>query len=190
MFRFKSRHACQERHAHGMFGPERGHRHGGMHRGGRGWGRRRIFDHGDLRLVILQLLADKPRHGYEVIKAIEEKLGGTYSPSPGVVYPTLTMLEELGYAALSDGEGSKKPYTVTPEGAAHLETNRAAVDALFARMAEASAAYGEPAAPMVRAMENLRTALRLKLGRGPLTPEQVRAIAAAIDQTAGKIEEI
>jgi DNA-binding PadR family transcriptional regulator len=181
----------EARLAHGHFGGERRHRHGDMHHGRRGSGRRRFFDHGDLRLVILQLIAEKPRHGYEVIKAIEEKLGGAYSPSPGVVYPTLTLFEELGYVTLTEGEGSKKLYTVTPEGAAHLQTNRGAVDALFARMAEMGAAYGgEPATQIVRAMENLKTALRLKLGHGALTQEQVRAIAAAIDQTVGRVEEI
>ena len=169
MYHNHSRCDRQARHAHGHFGGERRHRHGDMHHGRRGSGRRRFFDHGDLRLVILQLIAEKPRHGYEAMKAIEEKLGGAYSPSPGVVYPTLALLEELGYVTLTDAEGSKKLYTVTPEGTAHLQTNRGAVDALFARMAEAGAAYGgEPATQIVRAMENLKMALRLRLrGRAP-----------------------
>src|ERR1700732_1421526 len=107
----------------------RGHRHNGCggeghargHCGGRhhtrgGWRGGRVFDHGDLRLLILQLVAEKPRHGYELIKAIEEQLGGSYSPSPGVIYPTLTMLEELGYATVAaPSDGGKKLYTVTPE---------------------------------------------------------------------------
>src|SRR3954471_15540195 len=102
---------------------------GGRHharRGRRSHGR--IFDHGDLRFVILQLIADGPKHGYEIIKAIEDKLGGAYSPSPGVVYPTLTLLEELGYVTVSAGDG-KKLYTITAEGAAHLTANQATVDA-------------------------------------------------------------
>ena len=72
---------------------------GGHGRGGRRGGR--VLDHGDLRLLILRLLEEKPRHGYEIIKAIEEQVGGAYSPSPGVVYPTLTLLEELGHAAVT-----------------------------------------------------------------------------------------
>src|SRR6476659_4520431 len=132
----------------GRYGRHRQHWGEGGHRRGR------VFDQGDLRYVILALIAEKPRHGYEVIKAIEEKLGGAYSPSPGVVYPTLTLLEEMGFATLTEGEGSKKLYTVTPEGTAHLQTNRGAVDALFARMAEVGAAHGEPATQIVRAMEN------------------------------------
>src|ERR1700691_948695 len=91
------------RFAHGFFG----HRHGHW-RGMRGG---RFFDHGDLRFLILKLIADKPRHGYELIKAIEEQFGGAYSPSPGVIYPTLTMLEELGYAVVT-AEGNKKAYTI------------------------------------------------------------------------------
>src|SRR5712691_1530926 len=121
-------HPC--RFAHGQFG-FRGF-HGGRRRS-RGGGRRhgRVFDHGDLRFVILQLIAESPRHGYEIIKAIEDKLGGAYSPSPGVVYPTLTLLEELGYATLSASEGSKKLYSITQEGVAYLDSNRETVAAIF-----------------------------------------------------------
>src|ERR1051326_5989369 len=100
-----------ERHARGGWGD----RHfGGRHRMRGGWRGGRVFDHGDLRLLILQLIAEKPRHGYELIKAIEEQLGGSYSPSPGVIYPTLTMLEELGYAGLAANQDSgKKLYEIT-----------------------------------------------------------------------------
>ncbi len=158
-------------------------------RGG-GWRGGRVFDHGDLRLIILQLIAEKPRHGYELIKAIEEQLGGSYSPSPGVVYPTLTMLEELGYATVSPTEGGKKLYTVTPEGTTFLEANRSGVEAVFARMREAGAAYrGGPAPQILRAMENLRMALRMRIARGPLTEEQVRAITAALDGAAREVEQ-
>jgi DNA-binding PadR family transcriptional regulator len=180
---------------HGRRFVRRGHelysRHFGEGRHGRGGGRGlgRVFDHGDLRFVILQLIAEKPRHGYELIKAIEEKLAGAYSPSPGVVYPTLTMLEELGYATQSAGEGSKKLYAVTEEGAAFLAANKDAVAAVFARMNEASQAYaGGPSPQILRAMENLRMALRLRLSRGPLTEEQVRAVTASLDAAAVAVE--
>ena len=102
------------------------HGHGG--RGGRGGGR--MFQHGDLRLLILALIAEAPRHGYEMIREIESRLGGAYAPSPGVVYPTLTMLEELGYVTSATTEGSKRQYTVTPEGTAHLAASQATVDAI------------------------------------------------------------
>src|SRR3984957_9406039 len=131
------------------------HRHGG----GR-FGLGRFFAHGDLRLVILHLIAEKPRHGYEIIKAIEEQVAGAYSPSPGVIYPTLTLLEELGHVTVTTGEGGKKLHEITGEGRAYLEANRPAVDALLVRMQEAHrVAGGGPATQILRAMENLRLAL-------------------------------
>ena len=167
------------------------HRHwregGGEHRGRRGRGGR-FFDQGDLRLVILALLAEQPRHGYELIKAIEERLGGAYAPSPGVVYPTLTWLEELGYAALVEAESSnKKLYSVTPEGLEYLEKNRGQVDGIFARMDQAGG-QGDFAPRIMRAMGNVKMALRLRLSSGPLSTEQVDKIAAALDAAALEIE--
>src|SRR5438067_2187641 len=125
----------RRRFSHGRFG------FGGFHEGRRrrrGGGRHlgRIFGHGDLRLVILKLISEAPRHGYEIIKEIEEKLGGSYSPSPGVIYPTLTWLEELGYASVTAGDGSKKQYAITREGSAYLADNKKAVDTIFGRIDE------------------------------------------------------
>ncbi len=175
------RHRSGERFAHGPF--DRGMR--GMH-GGRG---RRLLDHGDLRFVILHLLADKPRHGYDLIKAIEEKLAGAYSPSPGVVYPTLTMLEEMGYATVAATEGTRKLYALTEEGRAFLDANRATVEAVFARIAEVSDRHGGGVSPqLLRAMENLKLALRLRLSRGRLAEEEVRRIAALLDEAATAVE--
>jgi len=99
-------------------------------RGGWGGGAFRVgkmLADGDLRLIVLALLSDGPRHGYDIIKALEEKSSGIYSPSPGVVYPTLTYLEEVGYAT-SAAEGSKKVYSITDAGRAHLEENREVAD--------------------------------------------------------------
>lgn len=166
------------------------HRHG-RNRLGRGVGLRRFFAHGDLRLVILHLIAEKPRHGYELIKAIEEQVAGAYSPSPGVIYPTLTLLEELGYVTVRTGEGAKKLHEITAEGQSFLDANRRAVDALFARMAETSRTHSGGTAPQIlRAMENLRLALRLRLARGPLDEEQINAAAALIDAAATGVEQI
>lgn len=166
--------------------PQFGYRRHG-HRGRSGLGR--FFAHGDLRLVILHLIAEKPRHGYEIIKAIEEQVGGAYSPSPGVVYPALTLLEELGHVTVSSGDGVKKLHTITAEGRAYLEAYRRAVDALLARMEEASRVHGGGPAPQIlRAMENLKLALRLRLSRGPLSEEQINAVAAAIDGAAISVE--
>jgi DNA-binding PadR family transcriptional regulator len=137
--------------------------------------------------LVLHLIAEKPRHGYEIIKAIEDLAGGSYAPSPGVVYPTLTMLEDLGHVT-SITEGNRKSFTVTPEGMAALATERPAVEAILGRIAQAQA--HEPALPVVRAMENLKTALRLKLGAGTMPPDAVRKIADAIDQAARTIEDV
>ena len=182
-------HGCGDaRFARGAFGFGR---HfggtGGRHRHGMRGGR--FFERGDLRYVLLHLISERPRHGYELITAIEEKFGGMYSPSPGIVYPTLTLLEELGYIRPEGAEGTKKLYAITDEGRAFLAANRATVDAILARMAELSQAYGAgPAPEIVRAMQNLRQALSIRLSRGPLGPDQVRAITAALDRTAGEIE--
>jgi len=189
------------RHSH----DDHGHRFGrseriqdGQHLGrsqhgrhGRRVGLGRFFAHGDLRLVILHLIADKPRHGYELIKAIEEQVAGAYSPSPGVIYPTLTLLEELGYVTVSTGDGAKKLHQITAEGRAFLDANRRTVDALFARMAETSRAHGGGPVPQIlRAMENLKLALQLRLSRGPLSEEQINDVAAAIDAATTGVERV
>lgn len=165
---------------------------GGIGRGGPGRsGLGRFFAHGDLRLVILHLVAEKPRHGYELIRAIEDRVAGAYSPSPGVIYPTLTLLEELGYvtARAGEGPGSKKLHEITKEGRAFLTENRVAVDGLLARMDEAGRVHGGSPAPQVaRAVENLRMALRHRLARGPLSEEQALAVAAALDAAATAVE--
>ena len=164
-----------------MFG-----RHGGRSRSG---SLGRFFEHGDVRLVVLALIAEKPCHGYEIIKAIEDRVHGAYTPSPGLVYPTLSLLEEQGLVVATP-EGARKLYAITPEGQAHLDANRPAVDALFARMAATGAPGGEtgPAPAVLRAMQNVRLALRLRLGRGGITPEAASAIAAALDAAATAIE--
>ena len=169
------------RFARGFFG--QGHEH--WRHGMRG---SRFFDHGDLRYLLLKLIADKPRHGYELIKDIEEELGGAYSPSPGVIYPTLTMLEDLGYAAVS-ADGNKKLYTITADGEAFLEANKAQVEAVFARLKEAGRVFGGGRAPEVRrAVHNLRLALSTRLQKGGLGDDQIHAITAALDRAAGEIE--
>jgi DNA-binding PadR family transcriptional regulator len=89
---------------------------------------------GDLRLIILALLSEKPGHGYEIIKAIEEHSSGIYSPSPGMVYPALTYLEELGYTA-SESEGSRKLYRITEAGTAYLNESRASVEETLDQLA-------------------------------------------------------
>jgi DNA-binding PadR family transcriptional regulator len=172
---------AREEYRHGKFRHGRQHRHWGGESG-------RIFDHGDLRLVIMALLAEKPRYGYDIIKELEARVGDGYSPSPGVVYPTLTLLEEVGHASVSEERGGRKLYTLTDEGKAFLEANRATVDAIFGRLSETASRRGAP--PQVRrAVENLFTAVRLRIRSRPLTDEQIRTIADAIDAAARTVEQ-
>jgi DNA-binding PadR family transcriptional regulator len=189
MFRFhQHRHDHPHRGRHG-FGWD-GHSHmREMMRHGRGRRSERVFEQGDLRLLLLKLIADKPSHGYELIKAVEESVGGAYSPSPGVVYPTLTHLEDLGYTRVQEAEGGKKLFAITPEGEAYLAEQAGVLAQLNAKVDEIAAANrGRSAPQVVRAMENLRMALRMRLSRGPVTEEQVAAIAAALDDAARKVE--
>jgi DNA-binding PadR family transcriptional regulator len=129
-------HCGPSRHGHRG---HRGHGHGGRHgsRGDTGDGDMmragRMLAQGDLRLLALALIAEQPRHGYEIIKVLEDKTGGWYAPSPGIVYPTLTYLEEAGYVT-AQADGAKRLYTITTEGRGYLEDNRAFVDALLERL--------------------------------------------------------
>jgi DNA-binding PadR family transcriptional regulator len=165
-------------------GERRGHRHG--HEGRRHG--RRMFDYGELRLLVLAMTAEAPRHGYELMRAIEERAGGGYTPSPGVIYPTLAWLEDMGYARVDAEEGGRKRYRITPEGEAFLAANRATVDALLARIGEAGPDRGGVPAPVLRGMENLKLALRLRLRRGALEPAVADAIATALDDAARVVE--
>ena len=167
-------------------GRHRGRRHG-MRWGGRGRHGQgddgddlragRMLSQGDLRLIILALIADQPRHGYEIIKLIEEKTENWYSPSPGIIYPTLTYLEDTGHAT-AQTQGAKKLYAITADGQAHLAENRdmanamldrlVAVGARFARMRRSaeqdSDRSGSSLPPLVRAaFDNLRVVAAEKI---------------------------
>jgi DNA-binding PadR family transcriptional regulator len=157
---------------------------------GRGGGRRRMFDGGELRLVLLKLIAEKPRHGYDLIRAIEERTGGAYAPSPGIVYPTLTMLSEMGLIDEQLAEGARKLFAITPEGTAHLAEHEAEVVAMLARL-DALGAMRErtDAVPIHRALHNLRSVLHSRLGEG-LDKDRMHDAAALIDEAARKIERL
>jgi DNA-binding PadR family transcriptional regulator len=196
------RHCHSDQHDH--------HHHGGWkafihrrHRGGWGsapWGEdsegrrgrgRRVFDASELQLVLLKLLSEQPRHGYDLIRAIEELTGGAYSPSPGVVYPTLTLLSEMGHIREDQSEGSRKTYAVTPEGQAFLDARKTEVAALMARLAEmASERARFDNAPVRRAMMNLRAVLVHRLSEDGLKPETLHAVTAIIDEAAQRIERL
>jgi len=153
-----------------------------------GRGRERMFEQGDLKLVVLNLLRERPRHGYEIIKAVEELASGEYSPSPGVIYPTLTLLEELGQATVTQEQGGKKQYGITAEGTAILESQREILERILGRLSSAGAVADARRAPeLQRSMQNLKTALHFRLGRA-LDPAALRKIADAIDRAAVDIE--
>ncbi|CAO3417783.1 PadR family transcriptional regulator [Azospirillum doebereinerae] len=182
-------------HGHGFGRGGHGHGRGGRGGGLGGWGggrergERRVFDQGDLRLVLLGLIEEKPHSGYDLIKSIEDLVGGAYSPSPGVIYPTLTLLEEQGHIRVASSEGNKKLYAITEEGAEALKASATTVAAIRERIAHARARHGGERSPqIVRAIENFKLALRLRLSRGDLTPERTQAIAAAIDAAALAVE--
>ena len=180
------------RHAAGRHGY-----HGGFGRGGRGepddargGRRRRVFDSGELRLVLLKLIADQPRHGYDLIRAIEDLTGGSYVPSPGVVYPTLTLLQDMGQIEEATPGGPRKQFAATAEGSEHLAAKQAEVDALFARLAQLATAHKRTdGGPIRRAMENLRAVLMNRLDRDVET-ETLHAAAAILDEAAQKIERL
>ena len=151
----------------------------------------RMFEQGDLKLVILNLLDEKPRHGYEIIKDLEERSGGRYTPSAGAVYPTLTMLEDLGYAVATPEEGGKKVYAITDAGRAHLAENRPVVDELFDRVSQiGDAVFGDNVRPARDAMINLAKEFGAAMITGRRTPEQIAAIAAILEKAAADLRGI
>jgi len=178
----------------GFGGPGGGHgeHHRGWGRGERGGGRRRMFDGGELRLVLLALLENQPRHGYDLIREIEERTGGSYAPSPGVVYPTLTMLDEMGHIDEVKEEGSRKRFAITDAGRQQLTEKREEVDALLARLSALGEEEGRSGggAPIRRAMMGLGMALRDTLSAGRDNADLVHEVAAIIDEAARKIERL
>jgi len=164
--------------------------YGHWSRGGFRGGRERMFDAGDIKLVILKLLSEQPSYGYQLMKTMEERLGGGYTPSAGVVYPTLTLLEEEGLASTAETDG-KKVYSVTPAGQEYLKANGARVEELFARMDETGRGFRRGRSPeLMKAFMDLRGAVMSKVWRRHATPEQIKKIAEAIHAAAKAIDEL
>ena len=149
-----------------------------------------MFDSGDIKFVILKLLSEQPSYGYQLIKTMEQRLSGGYTPSPGAIYPTLTMLEEEGLIEMTQAEG-KKVYSPTQLGHEFLAANAPQVDALFERVADTGRAYERFMSPeLMKAFGNLRGAIAARVARGNLTEEQVLKIAEAINAAANTIDEV
>jgi len=177
---------------HGPFGGRHGHRGdffpdwnglGGGRRGGGG----RMFGHGDLKLLLLALIEQQPRHGYELIRIIEEMFHGHYTPSPGAIYPTLTMLEELGYAQVQQEQGNRKLYAITDEGRAFLDENRDAVDAVTERTERSARMAAKMAAPMAvrKAMHALKHAMLMR--GADWDKAEAQRVAAILERAASEI---
>lgn len=158
-------------------------------RGGRfgGGGRGRVFGPGDLKLLLLDLIQEKPRHGYELIKELEQKFGGGYAPSPGSVYPTLTLLEELGYISSTATSGTRKLFTITDEGKRFLAENAAAVQSARARMEMAARAVSGDMPPreLHHAMHVLRASLMYH--RGGWDDAEVARVCKILEEAAAAI---
>jgi DNA-binding PadR family transcriptional regulator len=160
---------------------------GGGRRGRRG----RMFEAGELRLVLLKLIADQPRHGYDLIRAIEELTHGSYAPSPGVVYPTLTMLQDMGMIEEAAVEGARKPFAITAEGQAHLAERAEEVEALIDRLTGAGEGKRRAGGrPIQRAVGNLLSALWHRVTAEDMGEERLHEIAAILDEAAQKIERL
>ena len=162
-----------------------------------GWGghrrrdRKRMFEGGELRLVLLKLIADEPRHGYQLIKAIEDMTGGEYAPSPGIIYPTLTMLQDMGFIEESKEKGPRKPFQITDEGRQHLEERAEEADELIDRLKDLAPDPRSDTGPAIgRAVKNLMTALSHRIGRDGLDEELLHEIAAILDEAAQRIERV
>jgi DNA-binding PadR family transcriptional regulator len=162
-----------------------------------GWGghrrrdRKRMFEGGELRLVLLKLIADEPRHGYQLIKAIEDLTEGDYAPSPGVVYPTLTMLEDMGLIGERKSKDSKKVFEVTDEGRAHLEENEDEVEDLFERLEGHGRKRRHGQRPEIgRAIGNLMAALRNRVATEGWNEELLEEVIDILDEAAQRIERV
>ena len=163
----------------------------GGRRGGGGRGRGRMFAGGELRLLLLKLIGDETRHGYELIKAIEELTGGNYAPSPGVVYPTLSLLLDEGMIAERADDTPRKAFAITAEGEVELSGRSDEAEALIARLValnEEDDARRAP--PIARAVGNLFTALRDRATGGELDRDTIHAVAEILDEAARRIERL
>jgi DNA-binding PadR family transcriptional regulator len=167
----------------GFFGAEGRPR--GRWRGGR------MFEQGDLRYVVLRLLEEKPRHGYEIIKGLEERFGGAYAPSPGAVYPTLQLLEDLGYARVVPGPEGKKVYEITDEGRAHLAENRETVDSIFDRISKLVGHFlDEPMGEVHAAFRDVGKAAYARATSSVHDPALLKRIAEILGRAAREIEQL
>jgi DNA-binding PadR family transcriptional regulator len=177
---FTHHHHHHGHHPHAMHGHGHPHQHGGGG-GPRGRGPK-MFDAGAMRYVVLQLIAEKPRHGYEIIKELEQRSGGGYTPSPGAIYPLLSMLLDMGHVSAVP-DGNKKLHTITPDGEAFLAENRQFVDAVVARMTEP----GDNRGDLRTLMHEVKHAVIAQAWEGNPGEEKLERIRAILRQATADI---
>lgn len=165
---------------------ERGER-GGREGFGRGGGR--FFGPGDLRALLLWLIGEKPRHGYELIKAVEQLVGGAYSPSPGSVYPILSLLEDMGQIEATSSEGSKKLFAITDEGRRVLKDEAASIEGLLSRMRIMARSMGgmRPPEEVFQAVQTLKTAL--KLHQRSWSEDEAKRVSDILNRAIAEIQD-
>jgi DNA-binding PadR family transcriptional regulator len=150
-----------------------------------------MFDRGELRLVLLKLISDQPRHGYDLIKAVDELTGGEYAPSPGVIYPTLQLMVDEGVISELPDETARKVFEPTEVGREELSREEEAVAELMQRLSSlGEERRSSPNRQIHRAMENLRNSLRMQRHAGELIGETVEQIVDIIDEAARRIERL
>ncbi|MGK9175752.1 PadR family transcriptional regulator [Yokenella regensburgei] len=169
------------------------HEHG-EHRHGRGGGsgrRQRFFGHGELRLVILDILTRNASHGYELIKEIETLTQGNYTPSPGVIYPTLDLLQDQQLISISDEDSGRRKIAITEQGQAWMEENKAHLEHIQARIKARSVGCQLRKDPqMKRALENFKAVLNLKVNQEDISAAQLKQIVGVIDRAALEISQL
>ncbi|MCG8710244.1 PadR family transcriptional regulator [Brenneria sp. 4F2] len=176
-------HEQKRRHSRRGQGEEE---HGGMHHR-----RQRLFAHGELRLVALNLLAQNPSHGYELIKAIESLTDSHYAPSPGVLYPTLDFLQEQNLIAITDELNGRKKFDITDDGRQYLEQRKEALQQILERIKTRTAGMALRKHPeMKRALDNIKSVLDLKVNREDINEETLKKIIGIVDNAAAEIAQI
>jgi DNA-binding PadR family transcriptional regulator len=158
--------------------------HAGCRHGQRGRRGPRMFDAGMLRYIVLNHIAARPRHGYDLIKLLQEQSGGMYTPSPGMIYPMLSLLEDVGHVS-AVADGNKKQYAITAQGQAFLQQNQALVAAIEERIA---ARRGAGASLLRQRLQALRDAVCARAREQDLSPEQLRQIEAVLDRALAEIQ--
>jgi DNA-binding PadR family transcriptional regulator len=170
------------------------HGFGGRGEGGRGWPWPDLFgdrppraERGGVRYLVLSAIADTPRHGYEIMAVIEKRSGGAYRPSPGVIYPTLQLLEELGHVKVTERE-DKRVYSITAAGLRELEEHREDVESFYEQSEDVWIDHGEALREVMDRVRRLLRAFRRAARRGRLTPTRLQRVRGILDEAVNKLE--